>query len=222
MSGRRAGQQGSAGRPTRAVHGSINDLTSICMQMAAARPWAPGQLACASGCRSTRLVRSRVEVYGCASSTASLSFPGTTEFAMADTPANALLALVPADGTQIGNQKLREQLAAQGHVLDEDGYNELRDQLVAAGKLAKGRGRGQGRLGSAPRSRHQRPRRLRVARRAMARLTSASRSSCGRRPILRSPSRNKVRLRIVDFGAQYRAYTIPCQRLTADLAGCRP
>jgi type I restriction enzyme M protein len=61
---------------------------------------------------------------------------------MADTPANALLALVPADGTQIGNQKLREQLAAQGHVLDEDGYNELRDQLVAAGKLAKGRGRG--------------------------------------------------------------------------------
>ena len=76
---------------------------------------------------------------------------------MADTPADALLALVPADGTQIGNQKLREQLAAQGHVLDEDGYNELRDQLVAAGKLAKGRGRGQGRLGSAPRSRHQPP-----------------------------------------------------------------
>ena len=31
---------------------------------------------------------------------------------MADTPADALLALVPADGTQIGNQKLREQLTA--------------------------------------------------------------------------------------------------------------
>ena len=57
---------------------------------------------------------------------------------------SALLALVPEDGSGIGNGngKLREQLAAQGHDLSEEDYAQLRGALVADGVLAKGRGRG--------------------------------------------------------------------------------
>jgi len=39
---------------------------------------------------------------------------------------------------------------------------------------------------------------------------------------LPSPSHNKVGVLKADFGAQYRACTFPCQRLTDALASIRP
>jgi len=48
-----------------------------------------------------------------------------------------LLAKVPADGSTIGNQKLREELG-----WDDSRYTATRDALVTAGTLAKGQGRG--------------------------------------------------------------------------------
>ena len=43
-----------------------------------------------------------------------------------------------------------------------------------------------------------------------------------RHPVRPSPSDNKVGTLEVDFGAQYRAYTAPCQRLAASLATGHP
>lgn len=50
---------------------------------------------------------------------------------------STLLALVPADGSAIGNSSLREQLG-----WDETAYAAVRDELVAACVLEKGKGRG--------------------------------------------------------------------------------
>ncbi|MBP6507878.1 MAG: site-specific DNA-methyltransferase [Opitutaceae bacterium] len=50
---------------------------------------------------------------------------------------SALLALIPRDGSSIGNTMLREQLG-----WDEATYATVRDELVAAGILEKGKGRG--------------------------------------------------------------------------------
>ncbi|MFA6286977.1 MAG: site-specific DNA-methyltransferase [Opitutaceae bacterium] len=52
-------------------------------------------------------------------------------------PQSALLALVPADGSTVGNTSLREQLGWDGAT-----YAAVRDELVAAGLLEKGKGRG--------------------------------------------------------------------------------
>ena len=50
---------------------------------------------------------------------------------------SALLALVPPDGSTVGNTSLREQLG-----WDEAAYVAVRDELVAAGLIEKGKGRG--------------------------------------------------------------------------------
>lgn len=56
---------------------------------------------------------------------------------------DALMSLVPADGTPIGNIALSRKLAeVAGQDISGDRYSEVRDALVAAGKLAKGAGRG--------------------------------------------------------------------------------
>ncbi|WP_295915247.1 site-specific DNA-methyltransferase [uncultured Xanthomonas sp.] len=56
---------------------------------------------------------------------------------------NALLELLPEDGTSQGNLKLRTQIAAMlGAEVPEDHYSAARDALVADGLLAKGQGRG--------------------------------------------------------------------------------
>ena len=55
----------------------------------------------------------------------------------------ALLALVPADGSTIGNVRLRQALTEKlGHDIDDTTYEAARDALVADGILAKGPGRG--------------------------------------------------------------------------------
>jgi adenine-specific DNA-methyltransferase len=65
-----------------------------------------------------------------------------------DNPADAnltaqLLALVPSDGSTIGNGALRKQLAAKlGRAVEEYEYIALRDRLLADGVLARGPGRG--------------------------------------------------------------------------------
>ena len=58
-----------------------------------------------------------------------------------------LFGLVPRDGSSIGNGKLRQQLsdkaARELHVdLDLDDYWKLRDALLRAGRIEKGRGKG--------------------------------------------------------------------------------
>ena len=56
---------------------------------------------------------------------------------------SAILKEVPKDGTTIGNMRLREQVAERlGAKVDEDFYFAARDELVAKGKLATGKGRG--------------------------------------------------------------------------------
>jgi hypothetical protein len=56
---------------------------------------------------------------------------------------SAILKLVPKDGTAVGNQTLRDQVAEKlGEKVDEDLYFAARDELVDRGRLAKGRGRG--------------------------------------------------------------------------------
>ena len=50
---------------------------------------------------------------------------------------SSLLALVPLDGSTIGNTSLREKLG-----WDEDAYATVRDALVDLGLLEKGKGRG--------------------------------------------------------------------------------
>lgn len=54
----------------------------------------------------------------------------------------ALLAAVPADGSTIGNQSLLERLCGQFPQVSEDEFWAVRDALIEAGELAKGRGRG--------------------------------------------------------------------------------
>jgi type I restriction enzyme M protein len=56
---------------------------------------------------------------------------------MSDSDPQVLLKKVPADGTSIGNQTLREALGWK-----ERRYDAVRDALIEAGKLEKGRGRG--------------------------------------------------------------------------------
>lgn len=54
-----------------------------------------------------------------------------------------LLELVPADGTSIGNGRLRQALGeAVGHEVGAEEYAEIRDALVEEGVLLKGQGRG--------------------------------------------------------------------------------
>lgn len=54
----------------------------------------------------------------------------------------ALLAVVPADGSSIGNQSLLERLRGQFPQLTEQAFWEARDALIEQGVLQKGRGRG--------------------------------------------------------------------------------
>ena len=54
----------------------------------------------------------------------------------------SLLALVPVDGSSIGNQSLFEQLSAAFPDLSQDAFVDARDALIAQGVLQKGRGRG--------------------------------------------------------------------------------
>ena len=56
---------------------------------------------------------------------------------MSDSDPQVLLKKVPADGTSIGNQSLREALG-----WNEKRYDAARDALIEAGPLEKGRGRG--------------------------------------------------------------------------------
>lgn len=54
----------------------------------------------------------------------------------------ALLALVPVDGSSIGNQSLLERLKGQLPELNEDAFWAARDGLIEQSMLVKGRGRG--------------------------------------------------------------------------------
>jgi len=61
----------------------------------------------------------------------------------ADALPQALLAALPADGSAVGNIALRKQLTASlGTEVSEASYAAARDALVAAGRVAKGQGRG--------------------------------------------------------------------------------
>ena len=53
-----------------------------------------------------------------------------------------VLALVPEDGSSMGNQSLYERLKADLPQVTEEAYKAARDALVEQGLLAKGRGRG--------------------------------------------------------------------------------
>lgn len=55
----------------------------------------------------------------------------------------AILAQLPEDGTQIGNRKMQTQLLIVDELkLSEEDYRQACDELVAEGRVAKGRGRG--------------------------------------------------------------------------------
>ena len=54
----------------------------------------------------------------------------------------AILELVPRDGSSIGNIKLLGVLRETWPDLEDEEYFRIRDDLVAAGVLATGRGRG--------------------------------------------------------------------------------
>lgn len=56
--------------------------------------------------------------------------------------ADALLTLVPEDGTAKGNRALLEAMNQAGYSLSQDDYNTLRNDLLRQGKLAKGGGPG--------------------------------------------------------------------------------
>ena len=57
--------------------------------------------------------------------------------------AEALLALVPSDGSPIGNAALRDELSEElGREIEEYEYISMRDALIAQGLLVKGKGRG--------------------------------------------------------------------------------
>jgi hypothetical protein len=55
----------------------------------------------------------------------------------------AFLAALPKDGSSIGNIRLRRDLAETlGQEIAESLYEQVRDELIAEGKAAKGQGRG--------------------------------------------------------------------------------
>jgi adenine-specific DNA-methyltransferase len=55
----------------------------------------------------------------------------------------AILARLPEDGSQIGNQKMKTQLAMVDELkLSEEDYRRACEELVAEGQIARGRGRG--------------------------------------------------------------------------------
>lgn len=53
-----------------------------------------------------------------------------------------ILSLVPDDGTTIGNAKMLKSLSSQFGDLDKEAYEQARDEMIDAGILGKGRGRG--------------------------------------------------------------------------------
>lgn len=59
-----------------------------------------------------------------------------------DTILKALYENTPADGSQIGNMKLRQLLSEQGLNITEEQYESAKSTLIAEGRLAKGRGKG--------------------------------------------------------------------------------
>ncbi len=60
--------------------------------------------------------------------------------------AETLLAIVPADGSAIGNQSLFQKLSeaahAEGHRVSDADFEQLKEELIATGLLVKGKGRG--------------------------------------------------------------------------------
>ncbi len=60
--------------------------------------------------------------------------------------AETLLAIVPADGSAIGNQSLFQKLSeaadAEGHRVADADFEQLKEELIATGLLVKGKGRG--------------------------------------------------------------------------------
>ena len=60
--------------------------------------------------------------------------------------AETLLAIVPADGSAIGNQSLFQKLSeaadAEGHRVADADFEQLKEELIATGVLVKGKGRG--------------------------------------------------------------------------------
>ncbi len=60
--------------------------------------------------------------------------------------AELLMKLVPADGTAVGNQSLRQQFVdaakAAGHKPGEADFDSAREALIQQGRIAKGKGRG--------------------------------------------------------------------------------
>ncbi|MBN7795945.1 site-specific DNA-methyltransferase [Parahaliea mediterranea] len=53
-----------------------------------------------------------------------------------------ILALLPADGSTMGNMAVLQALEAGGHQTTDDEYQAARDSLLTAGLIVKGRGRG--------------------------------------------------------------------------------
>lgn len=54
----------------------------------------------------------------------------------------AILALVPADGTTIGNKSLMEDIRAHGLEVADEEYHSVKNEMVGEGLLGRGRGRG--------------------------------------------------------------------------------
>lgn len=54
----------------------------------------------------------------------------------------AILKLLPLDGSQVGNQSLMQQLREAGLELSDEEYQSAKDSLIIEGLVAKGRGRG--------------------------------------------------------------------------------
>ncbi|MDT8858184.1 site-specific DNA-methyltransferase [Paracoccaceae bacterium Fryx2] len=61
---------------------------------------------------------------------------------MSDSLRDLVLSLIPEDGSNIGNRSLIERLREDQPDLTDEDYHAVRDQLVAEGVLAKGRGQG--------------------------------------------------------------------------------
>jgi len=58
------------------------------------------------------------------------------------TLAETIFSLIPADGSSIGNGRLRDQLSSMGHYVDEDTYSKIRNDMIRSRVLRIGRGRG--------------------------------------------------------------------------------
>src|SRR6056297_3838459 len=61
---------------------------------------------------------------------------------MADTLSGLLLSFTPEDGSSIGNQAMLALLRERIPDLQEEDYIAARDELIDAGSLGRGRGRG--------------------------------------------------------------------------------